>query len=46
MGARLAEEVDDYISENCQKELERLSFIGHSMGGLVIRTALPLLTEK
>lgn len=44
MGVRLAQEVMNFITEWCpNKSLGRLSFIGHSMGGLIIRAALPYL---
>ena len=44
MGVRLARDVKGYIDEWCPgNELSRLSFIGHSIGGLVIRAALPYL---
>ncbi len=43
MGLNLAKEVEQYIYMNCYKSLERLSFIGHSMGGVIIRAALPHL---
>jgi len=39
MGAKLAVEVEDYISDH-HPNLKHLSFIGHSMGGLIIRAAL------
>lgn len=46
MGKRLSDEVKDYISEHCQHNtLGRLSFFGHSLGGLKIRAALPHLEE-
>ena len=46
MGIRLANEVKDYIRDNCPHEtLGRLSFLGHSLGGLKIRAALPYLCE-
>lgn len=46
MGLNLAQDVKQYINEWCPgAELARLSFIGHSLGGLVIRAALPLLAE-
>jgi len=46
MGVRLANEVKDYIRDNCPHEtLGRLSFLGHSLGGLKIRAALPYLSE-
>ena len=38
MGIKLAGEVLDYISEYCSVAyLDRVSFIGHSLGGLIIR---------
>jgi len=44
MGAKLAEEVQSYIRESCPgSQLGRLTFIGHSLGGLIIRAALPHL---
>jgi hypothetical protein len=44
MGIKLAGEVLEYISEYCSYQyLGRVSFIGHSLGGLIIRAALPLL---
>jgi Putative serine esterase (DUF676)/Protein FAM135 len=44
MGVRLAQEVMSFITEWCpSRSLGRLSFIGHSMGGLIIRAALPYL---
>jgi len=46
MGKRLAEEVHQYIRESCPgSQLGRLTFIGHSLGGLIIRAALPLLEK-
>jgi alpha-beta hydrolase superfamily lysophospholipase len=37
----LAQEVKNYVSEWCPGDiLDRLSFIGHSLGGLIIRSAL------
>lgn len=44
MGERLANEVKNFISENFPlNSLSRLSFIGHSLGGVKIRAALPKL---
>ena len=43
MGGRLAKEIHRYISEQCGpqgKNLYRLSFVGHSIGSVIIRTAL------
>jgi hypothetical protein len=46
MGVRLASEVQNFIEEYCPASmLGKLSFIGHSLGGLIIRAALPLLPE-
>jgi hypothetical protein len=44
MGKRLAAELDTYIAQEC-RELGRLSFICHSLGGVITRSALgePLL---
>lgn len=46
MGIRLAQEVVNYICDWCPgSALGRLSFVAHSMGGLITRAALPLLHE-
>jgi pimeloyl-ACP methyl ester carboxylesterase len=46
MGYQLAQEVHQYIRENCPgTQLARLSFIGYSMGGLIVRAALPYLDK-
>eukprot|EP00929_Paragymnodinium_shiwhaense_P014137 TRINITY_DN122011_c0_g1_i1.p1 TRINITY_DN122011_c0_g1~~TRINITY_DN122011_c0_g1_i1.p1 ORF type:complete len:726 (+),score=160.57 TRINITY_DN122011_c0_g1_i1:277-2454(+) len=46
MGIRLAQEVVNYICDWCPgSTLGRLSFVAHSMGGLIVRAALPLLHE-
>ena len=46
MGERLAKEVRAYIKEWFPNNtLHKLSFIGHSMGGVIIRAALPRLEE-
>lgn len=46
MGIRLAQEVVNYICDWCPgTALGRLSFIAHSIGGIIVRTALPLLHE-
>ena len=45
-GKLLAAEVHETIRANFkQAELKRLSFIGHSLGGLVVRAALPHLLQ-
>lgn len=44
MGERLSEEILQYIHEWCPKNsLKKISFIGHSLGGLIIRASLPHL---
>jgi len=46
MGERLASEVRNYILSFCPSScLAKLSFVGHSLGGLIIRAALPHLAE-
>lgn len=46
MGRNLAIEVKQYINEWCPgKALGKINFIGHSLGGLIIRAALPHLEE-
>lgn len=47
MGQRLAEEVQQFVSTVVPAEpgLERLSFITHSAGGVIVRCALPHLRE-
>ena len=36
-------EVIKFINDWCPKSLGRISFIGHSLGGVIIRSALPFL---
>ncbi len=46
MGVRLSQEVNAYISQYCPgSTLGRMSFITHSLGGLIVRAALPYLEE-
>jgi predicted alpha/beta hydrolase family esterase len=47
MGTKLACEVVKYIKRYYAdiETLERIIFIGHSLGGVIIRTALPLLSD-
>merc|ERR1719162_2915168 len=46
MGIRLAQEVVNYICDWCPgSALGRLSFVAHSLGGLIVRAAVPLLHE-
>lgn len=42
MGTRLAREVDTFITENCfaGRTLGRLSFVCHSLGGVIVRAAI------
>lgn len=39
MGENLAAEIIQYFEdeENCADEITKISFIGHSMGGIIIR---------
>lgn len=46
MGKRLAEEIIQFIDEWClQNRPSKISFIGHSLGGVIIRAALPFLSD-
>jgi hypothetical protein len=46
MGARLAQEINTHISQYCPgNSLGKISFIAHSLGGLISRAALPYLKE-
>ncbi len=46
MGQRLAEEVKRWIKDWCPKDnFTKISFVGHSLGGLLIRAALPHLEK-
>ncbi|KRX10279.1 hypothetical protein PPERSA_09663 [Pseudocohnilembus persalinus] len=45
MGQRLGEEVKKFIREWCPNGFGKLSFIGHSLGGLIIRSSIPHLKE-
>lgn len=46
MGQNLATELKGYIRDWCAgPALGRLSFVAHSIGGLIVRSALPLLDE-
>ena len=46
MGQKLSKEILGFIKENCPgNQLGRLSFIGHSLGGLIIRAAFPYLDK-
>ena len=46
MGKRLSNEIKKYISDNFYSEsLNSLSFIGYSLGGLIIRSSLPYLQD-
>ncbi|CAG9323932.1 unnamed protein product [Blepharisma stoltei] len=44
MGFRLSKELIHFLSEWCPDETPEISFIGHSLGGLIIRAALPYLS--
>ncbi len=46
MGIRLSSEVNSYINQYCPgSSLGKISFIAHSLGGLIVRAALPYLEE-
>lgn len=46
MGVRLAQEITTHISQYCPgNSLGKISFIAHSMGGLICRAAFPYLQE-
>ena len=51
MGANLAGEVSKFIKDWCYSKdgktlyMTKISFVGHSLGGLIIRSALPLLSQ-
>ena len=46
MGVRLAQEVNTYISQYCPgSSLGKISFIAHSLGGLIVRACLPYLED-
>ena len=45
MGQRLAEEVRSYLKTQGNVAYLKVSFIGHSLGGLIVRAAVPLLQE-
>jgi len=42
MGRKLAKEINDYLSVYLPVQiLSRVSFVGYSLGGLIVRAALP-----
>ena len=43
MGERLAEEILSFLALNFAERKPLISFIAHSLGGLIVRSALPLL---
>jgi len=43
MGKNLANEIHDFISNRIYLAKVRISFIGFSMGGIIVRAALPFL---
>ena len=45
MGRRLAVEVDRYVGEYYAGDLARLSFVGYSLGGVIVRAALYFLEQ-
>ena len=45
MGQALANEVQQFLGESDNESVTRINFIGYSLGGLIIRSALPLLMQ-
>ncbi|CAD8174235.1 unnamed protein product [Paramecium octaurelia] len=45
MGQNLAQEVKQYILDWIKNNPFRISFLGHSMGGVIVRAALPHLSD-
>lgn len=46
MGQKLANEVTTFIYDNCPgNTLGRISFIGHSLGGVIIRSSLRFMED-
>jgi hypothetical protein len=45
LGINLAQEVKEFFNINGTTHIVNVSFIGHSLGGLIIRAALPLLLD-
>jgi triacylglycerol esterase/lipase EstA (alpha/beta hydrolase family) len=43
MGVRLADEIKSFMRNSGGIQIEKISFIGHSLGGLIIRSCLPHL---
>ncbi len=43
MGKRLSDEILVFIKDKKMEKIKNISFIGHSLGGVVIRAALPHL---
>lgn len=45
LGKNLAAEIKVYIKKRCIQSLNKITFICHSMGGVIARAALPYLKE-
>lgn len=45
LGANLAKEVREYVMVKRLQFIRKVSFIGHSLGGLIVRAAIPCLPE-
>ncbi|KAL4442271.1 hypothetical protein ABPG74_005612 [Tetrahymena malaccensis] len=46
MGENLAKEITDFVKKWCPgKQLGKISFVAHSLGGVIVRACLPLLKE-
>ena len=44
MGVRLANEVKGFLQNSSSIFIDKISFVGHSLGGLIIRASLPYLS--
>ncbi|KAF2072780.1 hypothetical protein CYY_005902 [Polysphondylium violaceum] len=40
MGEKIAAEVQEYLLDNAMAQITKISFLGHSLGGIVVRSAL------
>jgi len=46
LGKTLAQEIEKYVTENCpESTLSKISFVGFSIGGVIIRAAIPYLKK-
>ena len=45
LGYNLSMEVLTYLKDQKTHKIDRISFVGHSLGGLIVRSALPYLVK-